>query len=257
MGEEMILVFSDLHLGSRNGAKRGSVEESRSMLGMQVQFARQVRTIADQHNVTNIFFLGDMIDYLMGDMTDQVHQAARVVSNLLAERSQFWMILGNHDVWGNLVEQAGLACMPNIRVIDRTTCERIEGMLVDFVPWNQKLPVRRGKMLAGHLSVYGSYLDPCHAFCCKAGIARHDLVYPRQLEGYDHIFLGHNHLLQDLKIAGVKEARFVGGVMPPPYESGCKQGSVYLFGNGKTFSVDITPYGGGWITLGESNFKSI
>jgi len=68
------------------------------MLRKQVETARLIRTIADEHNVTHIFFLGDMIDYLMGDMTDQVHQAAWEVSNLLVKRSQFWMVLGNHDV---------------------------------------------------------------------------------------------------------------------------------------------------------------
>jgi hypothetical protein len=210
------------------------------MLRMQVETARRIRTVADENNVTNIFFLGDMIDYLMGDMTDQVHRAAWLVSNLLAQRSQFWMILGNHVVWGNLVEQAGLACIPNIHIADRTTSERIGGMQVDFVPWNQKLPSRKGKMLAGHLSVYESYLDPSCGLRCKTGIAEHDLLYPRQLEGYDHIFLGHNHLPQNLRIAGVREARFVGAVMPPPYESGCKQGFVYLFGNGNTVRVDIS-----------------
>jgi predicted MPP superfamily phosphohydrolase len=240
MGEEMILIFSDLHLGSGNGAKRDPLEERCLMLRHQVGIAQQIRTVANQHNVKHIFFLGDMIDYLMGDMTDQVHLAAREVARLLAERSQFWMILGNHDVWGNLVEQAELASIPNIRIIGRTTSERIEGVQVHFVPWNQKLPTRKGELLAGHFSVYGSYLDPSHSFSCKGGIARRDLVYPRQLEGYDHIFLGHNHLPQGLKIPGAKDARFVGAVMPAPYEGGCKRGSVYLFGNGKTVRVDIS-----------------
>jgi len=239
----MILIFSDLHLGSGNGAKRDSVEERGSMLRKQVEIAREIRAVADGHRVAHIFFLGDMIDCLMGHMTEQVYQGAWKVARLLAERSQLWMVLGNHDVWGDLVEQARLRSIPNTRIINRTTSERIEGIQVDFVPWNQELPARKGEMLAGHLSVYGSYVGPSSAFRCKAGIAEHDLLYPRQLEGYDRVFLGHNHFPQELRIQGAKEARYVGAVMPPRSESEHKQGFAYLLKDGETFKVDISEPG--------------
>ena len=180
-----------------------------------------------------------MIESLAEDMPDQVYQAARTIVQLLTEKSEFWFVIGNHDVWGKLTMQAGLDSIPKAHIIDQTTSVTIDGMNVDFVPWNKPLPKRKASILAGHLMVYGSCVGPSATFCCKSGITENDLVYPRQLEGYDYIFLGHNHHPQDLRIPGAKEARYVGSLMPTSSVTHQSPGSVYLLENGKTFHVEL------------------
>ena len=239
MGEEMILIFSDVHLHCRQEASLVASGELNSKLKEQIEIARQIRTIADEYGAKHIWFLGDMIESLADEISDQVYQAARIITQLLAEKSEFWFVTGNHDVWGKLTMRAKLASIPKVHIIDQTTRAIIEGKEVDFVPWDKPLPKRKASILAGHLMVYGSYVGPSSAFSCKTGIAEHDLVHPQQLEGYDYIFLGHNHHPQDLSIPGVKEARYVGSLMPTSSVTHRSPGSVYLFDNGRIFHVEL------------------
>jgi hypothetical protein len=196
----MVLIFSDLHLADTTSSAKGVSHRAWWTLENQIRLVRQIEKIVAQHRVEHIWFLGDMIEALDFKVTEEVYQAAFDLTRGLAQKAEFWFVLGNHDVWKGLVERSNLMSIAGVHVIDQTSSVRMDGRRVDIVPWDSPLPRKRGDVLLGHFTVHGSYLNAARTIQCTRGITFNDLVHPDDLKGYEYVFVGHNHLPQDLNI---------------------------------------------------------
>jgi predicted phosphodiesterase len=235
----MVLIFSDLHLADTTSPAKGVSQGARPTLKNQIHLVRKIEKIVTQHRVEHIWFLGDMIEALDFKVTEEVYQAAFDLTRRLAQKAEFWFVLGNHDVWRGLVERSNLESIAGVRVIHQTSSVRMEGRRVDIVPWDSPLPRKKGDVLLGHFTVYGSYLNAAGTIQCAGGISFNDLVHPDDLKGYEYVFVGHNHLPQNLNILGAKDARCVGSVMAASGGNFGSYGGLYLFEDGKTSEVKL------------------
>jgi predicted phosphodiesterase len=235
----MVLIFSDLHLADTTSSAKGVSHGAWSRLENQIHLVRQIEKIVSQHRVEHIWFLGDMIEALDFKVTEKVYEAAFDLTRRLAQKAEFRFVLGNHDVWKGLVERSNLMSIAGVHVIQQTSSVRMDGRRVDIVPWDSPLPRKRGDVLLGHFTVYGSYLNAARTIQCTTGITFNDLVHPDDLKGYEYVFVGHNHLPQDLDIPGAKDARHVGSVTPPTGGNSHSYGRLYLFEDGKTSEVKL------------------
>lgn len=204
-----ILLFADLHLDQWRQFSVLTENGFNSRLLEQLKVINQVTKIAVDENVTDIIFLGDLINSQGESLPKIVYNAAFFVVNALSKVRPVKLIVGNHDIYRLMHILNPFEALTDVEVIDKTSFCHIEGKKIDMVPWECQLPKRDiGDILLGHCDVVGTKMGNTAS---KVGFN------PGDFEGYERVYLGHLHTRQHFNVPRCKEAMYIGSVMQHNY----------------------------------------
>lgn len=200
-----VLLFSDLHVHCH----KRRVERLEDCL----KALEWVFDVADENNITNILFGGDLFH---DRQKIEVYTYQRTF-DVLYERLQrrpvnLHLLLGNHDIWFNELTSISsvfpLKTLPGVRIISRPERIKIENSTWDFIPFThnpldtleelRNLPGTPQYGL-GHIAVDGAVL---HGSTYSDVAVEHDgdmvKVSAGIFKDYKRVFLGHYHGAQNI-----------------------------------------------------------
>jgi DNA repair exonuclease SbcCD nuclease subunit len=212
-----VLVFSDIHIHPH--------KRSAERLDHCIETLDWVFRTAAEKNIKNIVFLGDLfhdrqkIDVLTYQKTFEVFER-----HLCNKDTNVYLLLGNHDLWHyqkmDVSSVNPLRTLPGIKIINSPSVQVIseggEEFHFAFLPythspiddlksiektWKKTVPNDRPKVLGGHISVDGAFLNTRCRTVAEV-MVEHDgdmvKVGPGIFSDWDRVFLGHYHAEQRL-----------------------------------------------------------
>lgn len=224
------LLFSDLHLDTRSQFSTLSRAGLNSRLLDQLHVTNEVRGVAKERKVDRIFFLGDLLNGLSESLSKTIYNAAYFIAKSLSDYCPVWFLVGNHDVYRRLTVLSNFASLPNVCVVEGT--ETLEDG-IDLIPWGGDIPKQKSNTLFGHIALKGAWVDKSCSVFSEDGVA------PVSLLGYNFIFLGHFHSIQNLEIKGATEAMYIGSVMQNSFAESPEKHGVTLFDGKKSEFIEI------------------
>jgi len=206
-GEEMnvqkrnILIFSDLHLDNYRRFSTISNGGVNSRLLSQINIVKQVKRLAKKLQPEAIVFLGDLFNGQGSSINKLLYLMGHNLIYSLQEDFPVYLIVGNHDVYGNTHILTPMAGMPNVRIVESTVSEHLMGRHITMVPWCGVIP-KSGEVLLGHLDIDGA----------KTGIGYElsGTIHKKEVEQYNIVISGHYHGYQVLP----PNIIYCGAVMP-------------------------------------------
>ena len=201
-----MIFFGDLHLDEYRMFSTILENGFNSRLMEQIKVDNQVVQKIEELGEENVIFLGDLINSFAGSLPKVIYNAAYLTCRLIAEKANLYLIIGNHDLFRNMHIFQAFAEIPNVFIVSSPVTERIEGYQADLIPWDCALPIQKGDILAGHLSVLGSW-ENASKHKSEEGI------HSTSMFGYKHIFLGHFHDAQPIEVPGAQTAMYTGSIM--------------------------------------------
>lgn len=201
-----MIFLADLHLDNFRQFSTILPNGLNSRLVEQLKVVNQVSQKIEELGEENVIFLGDLINSFIDSLPKMIYNAAYYAVSSWAKKANLYLIIGNHDLFRNMHIFQAFAEIPNVFIVSSPVIERIEGYQVDLIPWNCDLPTQKGDILAGHLSVLGSWMS-ADKHRAEEGI------HPTSMFGYRHVLLGHFHDVQSIEVPGTQTARYTGSIM--------------------------------------------
>jgi len=182
-GEIMILIFSDLHLDNYRKFStilRGGVN---SRLASQVRVVTEVKKIAEATKPTAIIFLGDLFNGQGATISKQLYLFGHRLVTTLSKVAPIYLIVGNHDIYGDMHVLEPMNAIKNVWVIDHTTQVSIDGLIIHLVPWCGMIP-KGGDVILGHLDIEGARTGG--GYTLAGTIHPKELTQPLVISGHFH-----------------------------------------------------------------------
>jgi DNA repair exonuclease SbcCD nuclease subunit len=199
------LLFTDIHIHPH--------KKSEERLQDCLNCLTWVFETAKKKNIKNVLFGGDFFHDRTKIESLVLHETFAVLKKYLDGSVNFYVLLGNHDLWyyekTSISSASTLAAFPNVYIIDKPQQIFIDDVSWHFVPFTHN-PINdinnlanhnpKDSFLLGHLAVDGAKLNT------KGSTAdveiEHDgemiKVQPNIFKNYKHVFLGHYHNAQTI-----------------------------------------------------------
>jgi len=212
-----ILIFTDIHIHPH--------KKSSERLEDCLKVLDWVFEVAEDRNLTNIVFLGDLFHDRQRIDVLTYQKTFEVLERRLSERNlDLRLLLGNHDLWHNerldVSSVNPLRSIKGITVVDEPCIQEIsdgsEDIKFGFLPythnpiedirwlekeWNSSAKLGSRKILGAHLSVDGAVWNTRFNTSSEVAV-EHDgdmvRVGPEIFKRWDRVFLGHYHAAQKL-----------------------------------------------------------
>lgn len=197
------LLFTDIHLHPH----KKSEERLRNCLDCLVW----VFETAKKNKIKNILFGGDFFHDRTKIESIVLHETFAVLKRYLDGSFNFYVLLGNHDLWyfekTSISSASTLSAFPNVYIIDKPDRIFIDNVSWHFVPFTHN-PIEniqnlekenpQDSFLLGHLAVDGAKLNS------KGSTADVEIEHDGEMikvssnvfKNYKHVFLGHYHNAQ-------------------------------------------------------------
>jgi DNA repair exonuclease SbcCD nuclease subunit len=205
MPSDEVLIWSDAHLYPH----KRKVERLEDCL----KCVDWVFETAKERNINKILFGGDLFhDRQKIDVYTYQRAFETFKKWLTTEKFDFYLLLGNHDLWYNektsISSVIPFSSLPGVRLVSQPERLNISDSYWDFIPFThdpisslaelKELPGRQQYAL-GHIAVHGAIL---HGSTFADVVIEHDgdmvTVSPSLFDVYDNVFLGHYHAEQKL-----------------------------------------------------------
>lgn len=214
-----ILILADLHLDHYRQFSTVTESGLNSRLLSQLEVMREVCQIAKQGNVESIIFLGDLINSQGESLPKIIYNSVYLVLSKLAQVAPTYVLIGNHDVYRAMHILSAFTPIKDLTIIDKSLTMKLNGLNVDMVPWENRLPKKHGDILFGHLETKGQDMGGIPS---PVGFEKTDYF------GYRKIYLGHFHTLHSFEVPGCTEAMYIGAVMQNSYSDTGEQKGVHI-----------------------------
>lgn len=201
-----MLLFSDIHLDE---FKQFSTlkEGMNTRLLDQIYVIKGILELINQRKIKEVVFLGDMINSFGPFLSKTVYNAMAYLIQSISELAEFYIVIGNHDIFRNRHLFYPFEKFPNVHIVNQPSTAYLDGYSIDMVPWGYDIPKKnKSDILMAHLEVKGAIMN-------AAGIRTTNGIDQTELEDYKYVLLGHYHSRQLFQIPGARWAGYVGSVM--------------------------------------------
>lgn len=200
-----ILFLTDLHLDQYRPYSTILKNGMNSRLYDQMMVVQKIKQLVDKIQPTATIFMGDLFNGITESLPKIIYNAGFLTAQAWSQSTPLYLIVGNHDIYRGMHTFSAFESLPNVRIISKTTKLQLDGLTIDCIPWDNPLPENKGDVCAGHLEVFGTYMNG--SYTCKVGL------YPKVFDGYKYVLLGHFHAPSEFPVPGAKEARYIGSLM--------------------------------------------
>lgn len=207
------LIFSDIHCHNFKFGSKWVIDEElgpiSSRLLDSIKCIRQVFDYAVKHNITHVFFAGDLFHVPDKPPTEVVSAVYKTIANR-PKSIQLYMIPGNHDISSKSGLNHALIPFSDVCTVvnDYSRFEVGDCVSVSMVPYRESkssyldllnqaaVPCSFADcdILISHIGVQGATVGADYVLENDADVALSDLP----LESFDHSFFGHFHQHQKL-----------------------------------------------------------
>lgn len=170
------MIFSDIHLKEWKAFSTTLSNGLNSRLMEQIKVLQQVKKIARQYKVTNIFFLGDLVDSISPTISKIVINTAFYMIQSLAEVASIYLLVGNHDVFGQINTLTPFSSIPHVKIIDESTAINLDGKTIDLIPCYGVWPKSKSNYCFGHFGIQGATIGD--------GFSLDEEIKPQLLKDY-------------------------------------------------------------------------
>ena len=210
------LIFSDIHLKEWKPFATVLSNGMNSRLMEQIRVLQQVKKIARQHKITNIFFLGDLVDSISPTISKLVINTAFYMIQSLAEVANIYLLVGNHDIFGQINTLTPFSSIPNVNIVNVTTKISLNGKDIDLIPCYGTLPKNKSDYCFGHFGIQGATIGDSFVI--------EEEVKPQSLKDYSLVLCGHYHSRQQV----AENAYQIGSVMNMNFSNTPEDKGVFL-----------------------------
>lgn len=151
------LIFSDLHIGLKS--------DSISRLNIVKTVVNHIEQNIKKFNIDTIFFLGDLFHTRSSLNVNTINEAITIVNNLAKLVKDFYLIVGNHDIYyknDTTVNSIKIFNeVPHVKVISAPTAINYNGKDILLVPWMHDLSKYENEsfdILMGHFDIPSNYI---------------------------------------------------------------------------------------------------
>lgn len=222
------MIFSDVHLKEWRPFSSILSNGMNSRLMEQVKVLQRVKQIAQQYHISHIFFLGDLVDSLSPTISKIVINTAFYMVQSLAEIANIYLIVGNHDIFGQINTLTPFSSIPRVKIINEVTVIKLDGKTIDLIPCYGKIPQKKSEYCFGHFGIQGATIGN--------GVIVDEEIEPKMLVGYKLVLAGHFHSRQQV----ADNAYQVGSVMDINFSSTTEDKGVFLL-NPKNDELKFIP----------------
>lgn len=200
----MILIFTDLHLDNYRRFSTTLQGGINSRLYNQIKVIDQVASIANTQKPEAIVFLGDLFNGQGATINKLLYLVGFQLVDRLQQIAPLYLIVGNHDLYGDTHILSPMAEFPNVRLVDETRHFPFFGLDVAMVPWGGSLPPH-GDLLLGHLDIEG----------VKTGLGFElpGTIHAKEVKDFKLVISGHYHSYQTIS----PNIIYCGAVMPTTF----------------------------------------
>lgn len=212
----MWMVLSDLHLKEWKMFSTILANGLNSRLMQQIQVCKHVKRLIRKYKISDIFFLGDLMDSQSSTISKIIINTAFYIIQDWAELANVYLLVGNHDIYNNLNVLTPFSSIPNVWIVNVSTPINLDGKTIDLVPWNGQLPAKKADYLFGHFGIQGATTGN--------GFVIEEEVKPELLKDYKLVLCGHYHSRQQV----ADHAYQIGGVMNHSFADTTEDKGVFL-----------------------------
>jgi len=197
---KLLMIFSDLHLDFYRRFSTTIAGGINSRLMKQVAAINKVKKLSEELQPEAIVFLGDFFNGQGATISKQLYLIGYRLISKLQETIPFYMLVGNHDIFGSNHILYPMAALPNVRIISESQVVELGGFKVGLQPWGGVRP--EADVILGHLDIEGA----------KTGIGYPlpATMHPQEFSSCKLVISGHFHSYQEIK----PNIIFCGAVMP-------------------------------------------
>ena len=149
-----LLIFSDLHLDNYRRFSTTGAGGLNSRLIQQTNVIQQVIKTAEEIKPEAIVFLGDLFNGQGATINKLLYLTGHKLVTQLQRVAPLYLIVGNHDMFGESHILSPMAEMSNVKIIEKTEHFNLLGKKIAMMPWGGLIP-KEGDILLGHLDIEG------------------------------------------------------------------------------------------------------
>ena len=204
-----MILFSDTHFDELKPFSTILPGGINSRLADQVNVIHKLIEAVKETETKNIVFLGDLFNSFSPSISKNVYNVVAYLIRQLADVAELYLICGNHDRYGNTHVLTPYQYYDRVHIVANPVHLYLEGMDIDMVPWGFPVPEKKSESLMAHMDIIGAIVNTYGV----TSMEKPEGVYPRDLVGYKHIYLGHFHDRQSLPVKGAQDAQYIGSII--------------------------------------------